>query len=98
PSPPRRTKPMGEHTPTPGPWEIREGFSYETWEIFPTREGPPDFGDWAELATVHGDYGDDDGQEGLANARLIAAAPELLAALREFVEASERTGVQHDAL
>ena len=69
---------------TPGPWDIREGFRSDTWEVFPTRGAPPDdgFSAWAELATVVADYNDDDMSEGEANARLIAAAPELLAALQ----------------
>lgn len=54
---------------TPGPWLIREGFRSETWDVYPHRGGPPKFGQWAEIATV----------ENRNDARLMAAAPDLLA-------------------
>ncbi|MCW7544863.1 hypothetical protein N7I30_13730 [Aurantimonas litoralis] len=71
---------------TPGPWLIREGFSTDTLEVYPRRDGKPEIGSWAELATVRSDYGNGDGDtaEGEANARLIAAAPDLLAALESL--------------
>lgn len=71
---------------TPGPWAVREGFRDGDWEVYPTRGGPPDFGDWADLANVTGDYGDDGGDEGRANAHLIAAAPDLLAVAKECID------------
>lgn len=74
-----------KQTHTPGPWEVRQGFRDDTFEVFPTRGGPPELGAWAELATVVGDYSDDEA-EGRANARLIAAAPDLLDALEACAE------------
>lgn len=66
---------------TPGPWKVEQ-----------PAEGRPSYSavsswHWRELALVvtrmHG--ADADHPEGLANARLIAAAPDLLSALRNAV-------------
>lgn len=69
---------MSDATHTAGPWAFRNGFM-GCIEIFPAKE-PPELGQWAELATVELDYGD--GDEGLSNAHLISAAPDMLAALK----------------
>jgi hypothetical protein len=77
-----------EHTK--GPWEVEadslRGNSYVAIS-----------GDeWIELATVVVRMKDGkESEEGLANARLIAAAPQLLAAL-EFIELSCRMGGMPD--
>lgn len=73
-------------THTDGPWLVREGFSTDTFEVYPRRGGKPEIGSWAELATVRSDYGNDAGDtaEGEANARLIAAAPDLLEVVKAF--------------
>lgn len=71
---------MAEYTK--GPWELDElslrGDSYTAIS------GE----DWIELATVvtRMKSSDEYSPEGLANARLIAAAPELLEALEELIE------------
>ena len=78
---------------TPGPWELDElslrGNSYTAIS------GE----DWIELATVvtRMKSSDEYSPEGLANARLIAAAPELLEALQylmsQTIEMDEKYGV-----
>lgn len=65
---------MGEAKFTPGPWAT-EGDQIET------ADGSALI---AEMALWDAD--DEEAQEQFANARLIAAAPELLAALQEFME------------
>lgn len=56
---------------TPGPW-----FVGETWKL-----RPPIYCNTGEICTT--EHGQEDSR---ANARLIAAAPELLEALKELVE------------
>ena len=66
---------------TPGPWKVRKGFSSGEYEVYPTRPGEkPGFkgARWADVATVSEASR---GESARANARLIAAAPELLDAL-----------------
>lgn len=66
---------MSEHTQ--GPWEIFEHPKRVEWEVRKSASGDPD--DWWFIATIY------DGAEGAsaeANAHLIAAAPEMYAALR----------------
>lgn len=65
---------MSAHSP--GPWEVR---------FFRSKSHRIDAPDWNELAVVYGNEDDDLDRQGRANARLIAAAPELLAAVREFL-------------
>ena len=62
---------------TPGPWDCRQ-WDGPQWIV--TSEGPQHF-----LATTVG--GNDE-----ANARLIAAAPELLEALQEYVNSDPEHG------
>lgn len=63
---------------TPGPWQARS--EYEPWLIIGNVDGEilhdgPSFS-YTEICEV---IGGDDAREALANARLIAAAPDLLA-------------------
>lgn len=70
---------------TPGPWKVRKEWSGDGYEVYPTRAGKkPEFGQWAAIATV--DSIISKGESARKNARLIAAAPELLAALQEAVD------------
>ena len=69
---------------TPGPWRVRKEWSGDGYEIYPTRAGkPPEFGQWAAIATV--DSIVSKGESARKNARLIAAAPELLECLQEMI-------------
>lgn len=77
---------MSKHTP--GPWEIREAIKAEhEFDIRPMRRGdaesslPQVFVGYRPIATVKHDKRLDKDQA-IANAHLIAAAPELLAALK----------------
>lgn len=73
---------MSKHTP--GPWTFRRARSGEhRWWI----EGPGgDEKPWYIAETAGR------GQENEANARLIAAAPELLAALQDFIAMGQQYG------
>ena len=71
---------MNTHTHTPGPWRI------ETWTYQNAREVITIQTDKDAVATVCNLWrdGNDSTIEGVANARLIAAAPEMLAALESI--------------
>ena len=77
---------MSKHTP--GPWEARR-VNYQEWDIDRIGSVPLlGFAGWEGMATVYGC--DDQPEEGAlvaeANARLIAAAPDLLAACQAMAE------------
>lgn len=74
---------MGEHTP--GPWELCDFGDYGDFD----GRSRVICGDDIRLAVVQ--VPSDDDIEGNANARLIAAAPELLAALEEAHDVLHRT-------
>jgi len=76
--------------PTPGPWEFVHKLtpSENHRGFFIRAEKPSRNGKWA-LAEVQ--PGDEDGTLGLANARLIAAAPDLLAALESLVSHAQNS-------
>lgn len=67
-----------ESAHTPGPWEVRPGagLGLHSWTIWATSEG-------RYIGRI------DDNDQGEANARLIAAAPDLLAACREALDLLE---------
>lgn len=65
---------MSAHSP--GPWEVR---------FFRSKSHRIDAPGWNELAVVYGNEDDDLDRQGRANARLIAAAPELLAVARRWL-------------
>ncbi|WP_085908316.1 hypothetical protein [Kiloniella majae] len=71
---------MSEVKHTTGPWIVIPHWNNscdDRLEIKPVFDGPPVHGEWASLAEIH-NYED----QVVANARLIAAAPELLEALK----------------
>jgi len=72
---------MIEATHTPGPWEIEGPASYRAGEVA-IGTVANDNDSWSELATVVVRVDGLPSPEGEANARLIAAAPDLLAACR----------------
>lgn len=78
---------MSKHTP--GPWAVREHWSDDgAFEVYPTRGGKkPSIGEWSALAEIP-EYGPDDAPEAEANARLIAASPDLYAVLKELQESA----------
>lgn len=66
---------------TPGPWKVRKHWSDEgAYEVFPTRGKKPTWGEWSAIAEVTDAVSK--GESAKANARLIAAAPDLLEALQ----------------
>jgi hypothetical protein len=65
---------------TPGPWRASEGWPSDLWNVdMPGRK-------WSLLVARHDEDFDMPVEEVQANAHLIAAAPELLAACREMAE------------
>lgn len=64
---------------TKGPWEIEENEYGDEIDVYPLKGGPPPIGRWAEICTVK-DYESQDEMRG--NARIIAASPDLLEALK----------------
>jgi hypothetical protein len=64
---------MSEVKHTPLPWAKRPCYDELEFEIYPLRRGPPDFGDWAEVAVVRNQY-DNDETEAAHNADLILRA------------------------
>jgi hypothetical protein len=78
---------------TPGPWEIRRSKSGYPYQIHAPNgiDGPGGIKDvtrWASIAMPSS-------PEGEANARLIAAAPSLLEALKELADLMDAT-YEHD--
>lgn len=69
---------------TPGPWEYRP-FEYDDWGVVRSADGLPVVqacvGRWSKDFDKHRVNKTDPGE---ANARLISAAPEMLAALEEI--------------
>lgn len=78
---------MSEHTP--GPWRVDETVAlgaYGVWTDYATHPGDDGQGYPSEVCSVYrGNTSDFDRPTRNANARLIAAAPQLLAACKEFI-------------
>jgi len=89
-----------EEKHTPGPWEIGTSTrGYEVCTIHGVERQPTEDGlgqSWVYVyppRVINGEWHWPDETEQLANARLIAAAPDLLAALTEIVMAAEGAGL-----
>jgi hypothetical protein len=61
---------------TPSPWTVHINYASANYTVF----------------DADGNYGETDGDTLIANAALMAAAPELLAALRQWAEYAEQNG------
>lgn len=80
---------MSKHTP--GPWKVITGIHQETTELHKKEE------EWFTVESeddtvaecLHGRCNAIDSEEALANARLIAAAPEMLQWLEYFAQGPE---------
>ena len=68
---------MTKHTP--GPWILVKAPRSRTWEL--SAQG------WKQFANVYGNTDPELNRQGEANARLIAAAPDLLEALKAIRQA-----------
>lgn len=68
---------------TPGPWAVKKGSRYSRTGGFSIDS----HGHWLELATIFAHIAEETNHLGEANARLIAAAPDLLAACEEGLTA-----------
>ncbi len=79
-------------SPTPGPWQQHDA-DYCPLEIWGNLDGPLEDGAirGTEICTVA------DGPEAEANARLIASAPDLLAALEGVLRVADRKTDEFDA-
>ena len=71
--------PSDDHTYTTGPWRISEHRSRDNCYV--RIDSPPHWHGFAQVVVRMSDD-EEDSPEGLANARLIAAAPDMLAALK----------------
>lgn len=96
---------MSNNTPTPGPWSadfvegepitsfIQPGRRQDEWRInppkHPNHKGGEYYNGVSIIASVHG-------PDMEANARLIAAAPELLASLRALLHQCDYIGAPAD--
>lgn len=72
------------HKFTPGPWEAERNSSY--WEVRPHRKWNDDHIPYSIGDVCASEPGNPDGGLQEANARLIAAAPDLLEALEDMLE------------
>lgn len=78
---------MSKHTT--GPWKIRPHWANEdAFEVYPDN-GNPGYGEWAAIVEVGDDCYEGEAE---ANARLIAAAPQMLDMLKKCLEALEYVG------
>ena len=77
---------------TPGPWEVeRRTGQPDHWQVNGVNDDPGF--QWRGLAMIYtsGSWADD--PEGLANAHLIAAAPDMLEALEDMLRANWPDGI-----
>ena len=74
---------------TPGPWSVRLSKSGYPYQIVAPRESDKAAGRVGSAITRWGSISLPSSEEGQANARLIAAAPDLLAALQDALEFAE---------
>ena len=85
---------MNKHTP--GPWIAVRGYAY--WEVEPQRKGGERKPPYQIADTCSSDPANPDKGLQEANARLIAAAPELLEALENLLKVHEgEGGTQYNA-
>ena len=73
---------MSETKHTPGPWEV----SWDKYGKESEIHGKSELNDGPICIIPHDDVTESGAEEQLANARLIAAAPELLEALKALIE------------
>jgi hypothetical protein len=65
--------PISKHTQLP--WAVRPAWNSESeFEVYPLRDGPPEYGDWADVCTVRDAYSEENPDESRANAELIVKA------------------------
>lgn len=84
---------LNETKHTPGPWELAYELDGDGDAVRVSRAGHN-----FDVALVYGHGGDAlSDHERNANARLVAAAPDLLSALRAVVEIADRKTVEFDA-
>lgn len=75
---------------TPGPWVVQDGDRFSMEMVITSQRRIEE--SMASICEMDVDYDGEHGEEQHANARLIAAAPELLAALQDCREALLRAG------
>lgn len=74
---------------TPAPWIIRpDDFNQDRWEITSMKRIEDSI---VEIAVVNTGWSEPFNSEMVANAQLIAAAPEMLEVLQKIIEANEDT-------
>jgi hypothetical protein len=81
-----QTEKTKANTPTPGPWEAIEWSCHAATTVVTEHEGH-------RILIAECSGGGRSAAESVVDARLIAAAPELLEALEDIVEQSERTNM-----
>ncbi len=89
----RQSKQTNMNKHTPGPWNYVLSSGPESWIVFDCGERP---GSGMPIADIRANHGENAQK---ANARLIAAAPELLAALESLYKLAARVGEpEHQAM
>lgn len=78
---------------TPGPWRVGGGYTHNFgFDCLMVESGPADPDEAIAIASVWSDGDDGSDTESEANAALVSAAPDLLAALEESIEYSPYKG------
>lgn len=91
---------MSELKHTPGPWRVDETKdlgAYGVWTDYPTHPGYDGAGYESQICDVIPLGKEISRDQRDANARLIAAAPDLLAACKEFVRVNGFNGYEFDS-